>query len=243
MNWGRRRVTSLFLTAALALVGCGVVLTAHSQAPSTAAAKARIQLVSELIRELGILYHLQETSKREFAENPSSQGRLVTGIRVGSRTVLEMNTSIGVLEGIAIEGRWGEFRDLLKGADQRRIAIVQEMNQMAKALLEGPQPGINYGTFTARAPELTAQIEQVDKTMFTMAQALFFALVDDGRVGPDGNLHSLLLTKKERAAMIHLIDVTFGPALEDKNSSSIVSAGWIMKYGLSRPIYKAADEP
>jgi hypothetical protein len=78
--------------------------------------------------------------------------------------------------------------------------------------------------------------------MFTIAQALFFGLVDDDRVGSDGNLHHLLLTKKERTAMIQLIDKVFGRTLESKDASSIVSAAWAIKYGLTRPIYKSADE-
>jgi uncharacterized protein (DUF697 family) len=42
--------------------------------------------------------------------------------------------------------------------------------------------------------------------------------------------------------MVQLIDKTFGPTLEDKNASYIVSSAWIIKYGLTRPNYKAADE-
>jgi len=56
-------------------------------------------------------------------------------------------------------------------------------------------------------------------------------------------LHHLLLAKRERAAMIQLIDKIFGQSLEDKNASSIVSAAWAIKYGLTRPTYKSADEP
>jgi hypothetical protein len=52
------------------------------------------------------------------------------------------------------------------------MAAVEEMTQVSKAMLSGPAPGVNYGAMTARAPELTAQVEQIDKTMFTMSQAL-----------------------------------------------------------------------
>jgi hypothetical protein len=59
-----------------------------------------------------------------------------------------------------------------------------------------------------------------------------------------GNLHHLILNKKDRAGMVHTIDIAFGRSLDDnKNSTSIVSAAWAIKYGLTRPIYKAADEP
>jgi hypothetical protein len=105
--------------------------------------------------------------------------------------VLEMNESILRLDGIAVDGRWAKFRDLLKQLDAERIRIFQEMNQMAR-----PKPGVDYGAMAAHAPELTAKIEQVDKSLFNMAQAMFFALVDDQRLGPDGKLYHLLLTKK-----------------------------------------------
>jgi hypothetical protein len=143
---------------------------------------------------------------------------------------------------IVIDGQWAQFRDMLKGFDAERIATVQEMNQMSKVMLSNPKPGVDYGAMAAHAPELTAQIEQIDKNMFTMAQPMFFALVDEQRLGPDGKLYHLLLTKKERADMIQLIDNVWGETLEDKNATSIVSAAWAIKYGLTRPHYKSADE-
>jgi uncharacterized protein (DUF697 family) len=42
--------------------------------------------------------------------------------------------------------------------------------------------------------------------------------------------------------MVQLIDKMFGSTLEDNNASRIVSAAWVIKYGLTRPNYKAADE-
>jgi len=59
------------------------------------------------------------------------------------------------------------------------------MNQMSKTLLAGPEPGVNYGKLTGRAPEITAQAEHTDKIIFTISKAIFFALVDDDRVGRD----------------------------------------------------------
>jgi hypothetical protein len=203
----------------------------------------RVQLVSEFIRELEILYRLQETAKKEVAENNSTAGQLTTGIRVGTRTLFEMDDSVRRLDMIAVDGQWAKFRDLLKQLHTHRIAVMQEMTQMAKTMLSEPKPGVDYGAMAAHAPELTAQVEQIDKSMFDIAQAFFFALVDERRVGADGNLHHLLLTKKDRAAMVELIDKIFGPTLEDKNATNIVSAAWVIKYGLKGPNYKSADEP
>jgi len=178
---------------------------------------ARIALAQEFVRELEVIYRFQETAKKEFAEDSSGPGKLMTGIRVGSRTLFEMNDSINRLSMINVDARWAEFRDALKKLHQERIVLVHEMNQMSKTLLAGPEPDVNYGKLTARAPEITAQVEQIDKIIFTIAKAMFFALVDDDRRGADGKLHYLILTKKDRTSMVQLIDKTFGPTLEDKN--------------------------
>jgi|SRR5215469_4330119 len=210
--------------------------------PGNVQKAARIELAQEFVRELEVLYRLQETAKKEFAEDSSGSGKLTTGIRVGTRTLFEMNDSINRLNMISVDARWVEFRDALKKLHQERIVLVHEMNQMSKTLLAGPEPDVNYGKLTARAPEITAQVEQIDKIIFTVAKAMFFALVDEDRIGADGKLHHLILTKKDKTNMVQLIDATFGPTLEDKNASRIVSSAWVIKYGLTRPNYKAADE-
>ena len=203
---------------------------------------ARIALAQEFVRELEVIYRLQETAKKEFAEDSSGSGKLTTGTRVDTRTLFEMNDSINRLSMINVDARWAEFRDALKKLHQERIVLVHEMSQMSKTRLAGPEPDVNYGRLTARAPEITAQVEHLDKIIFTIAKAVFFALVDDDRVGADGTLHYLILTKKDRASMIQLIDKIFDPTLEEKNATHIVSSAWVIKHGLTWPNYKAADE-
>lgn len=236
-----RTVISAF---AVLLIGVAIYGTSADaqRSPTPDEKAARIALVQEFVREVQTLYGLSETAKKEFAEDPSGNGKLVTSIRVGTRTLNEMNDSINRLNLIRITGQWAEFRELLKKLHQERMALVQEATEMSKIFLSGPQPGINYGAMTARAPELTAHVEDIDKNIFRMSQAMFLALVDEGRQGPDGNLHHLLVTKAERTSMVQSIDSSFGSTLEDKNASHIVLAGWAIKYGLTRPTYKAADE-
>jgi hypothetical protein len=204
---------------------------------------ARIAFAQEFVRELEILYRLQQTATQEFAQDKSTTGQLATGIRVGSRTLFEMKDSLNRLNLIKVGGQWAEFRDLLKQIHEKRIETVQEMNLGAKMLLAGPELGVNYGKLAARAPELTATVEELDKSIFDMSKAMFFALVDETRVSADGKLHHLILTKKDRISMVQLIDKMFGAKnLEDEKASRIVGAAWVIKYGLTRPHYKAADE-
>jgi hypothetical protein len=143
---------------------------------------------------------------------------------------------------INVDAKWVEIRDLLKRLHQERVALVQELTEMAKAFQSGPKPGVNYEEMSGRTLQITARMEELNKAMFTVAQDMFFALVDDARVGADGNLRHLLLTKKDRTSMVQLIDKTFGATLEDEKVSHIVSAAWAIKYGLTQTHYKAADE-
>src|SRR5258706_5269427 len=240
-----RSVTTVLVGLLVGLTSYGILRSsAQAERPPGATEKtARIALVREFVREMEVLYRLQETAKKEFAEDSSTAGKLTTSIRVGTRTLFEMQENVSRLHMIGLDTRWGEFRDLLNSFHNQRMLAVQEMNQMSKAMLSGPAPDVNYGAMTARAPELTAQVEQIDKSMFKMSQPLFLALVDEGRVEADGNLHHLILNKKDRTDMVHTIDTAFGRSLDDKNATSIVNAAWAIKYGLTRPIYKAADEP
>lgn len=240
--WGKamsmfRPIMIVIATLAFAAASLSPVRSQTSSDPK----QARVELVREFIRELEALYHLQQTASKEFAEDPSDIGKLMTSVRMGTRILAEMRTSIVRLKGIAVNEPWAKFKTLLQEMDERRIALVQEMIDGSKSILSGPKPGVDYGDIVARAPELTAEIEQLDKMMFQMSQALFLGLVDDERVGPDGKLHYLLITRKDRASMIRLIDKSFGVKnLEDKNSGYIVAAAWAIKYGLNK--YKAADE-
>ena len=92
--------------------------------PGNTQKTARIALAQEYVRELEILYRLQETAKKEFAEDSSTSGKVMTGIRVGSRTLFEMNDSINRLNIIEVDGTWAKFRDMLKQLHQERIASV-----------------------------------------------------------------------------------------------------------------------
>jgi len=232
-----------------ALIAIAIAALTSSQANSQVSSRqpngakiGRVELVNEFIRELYVLYDLQQTARKELAEDSSSTGQLVTGVRVGTRTIFEMNTSVAKLDQISLTGRWDDFRSTLKNMDEQRISLVREMNEGAKRLLKGPEPGVNYGELVGRAPELTASVEQLDKMMFEMSQAMFLGLVDDERVSSDGQLHHLIVTKKKRDEMIKAIELDFGSSLTDKNATHIVNAAWAMRYGLTLSKYHASDE-
>jgi hypothetical protein len=71
---------NLGLRAGLLLV---VVVGFHRRAVAALRENFRIQLASEFVRELEVLYQLQETAqKKELAEDDSPSGKVITGIRL-----------------------------------------------------------------------------------------------------------------------------------------------------------------
>jgi hypothetical protein len=93
---------------------------------------ARIELAQEFVRELEVIYRLQETAKKEFAEDSSASGKTMTSVRVGTRMLFEMKDSIDRLSMINVDARWAEFRDALKKLHQERIVLVARFNQFER---------------------------------------------------------------------------------------------------------------
>jgi len=232
--------------ASFSAVGLVVFLllpAAHSQTAQSLGPKAaRIEFAKEFIRELEALYGLQETAKKEFAEDKSPNGQLATAIRAGTRTLFEMNKNAGILDRILLDSRYDKIRTTLIEINAERASLVQEIVDVAKKLSRAPEAGVDYGALNARAPELTAQVEQLDKMIFNLSQAVFLSLVDLGRTDKDGNASHLIITTKERDEIIKGIDASFPSTLENKNPTGIVSAVWVIKYGLSQSRYKSADD-
>src|SRR6266851_3965619 len=139
-----RSVTTVLVGLLVGLTTYGAFCSSAQaeRSPGTTEKTARIALVREFVREMEVLHRLQETAKKEFAEDSSTAGKLTTSIRVGTRTLFEMQESVSRLHMIGLDTRWGEFRDLLKSFHNQRMAAVQEMNQMSKAMLSGPTPGV-----------------------------------------------------------------------------------------------------
>jgi hypothetical protein len=201
----------------------------------------RISLAQELIRELVTLDAIQQQAIKDLAENPSNMGQLATGIRNSTRVSYEINSSLGLLESLSLGGQGETFKDALLQLQQQRIAVHQEMLQIAKKMMAGPEPGVNYGALAARMPELTATLEHIDKTTFNVAKGVFMLLIDNSRTDSRGNLAYLIVPTNKRQEMKREIQAAFGSRLNDKNANYIVLSAWVLDYGLSKDL-KSSDE-
>src|SRR5690349_1373925 len=101
---GGGTMRTVISTFAALLVGAVIYdNSAYAQRSPTADDKAaRIALVQEFVREVQVLYGLQQLAKKELAEDSSNNGQLATAVRMGTRTRLEMDDNINRLNLIAI---------------------------------------------------------------------------------------------------------------------------------------------
>jgi hypothetical protein len=69
-----------------------------------------------------------------------------------------------------------------------------------------------------------------------------FATLIDGREDAQGHASHLIITKAERAKLIHEITLEFGDKLKQDNQNYTVSAASVLKSYLEKD-YKCSDEP
>ena len=85
-----------------------------------------------------------------------------------------------------------------------KLRIIAEFMEACIVFAEGPKPDIDYGKLSSHAPQLTAQLYEVDHTLFQTTPLLFSTLIDLER---DGHL---IITTKQRDALIKELTLLFG---------------------------------
>jgi hypothetical protein len=234
----RRWITS-------AVVGASVLF-----APLALAAKAnsnqvdpRIAFFREYIREIIELHRLREQAATELAESQSADQKLATMVRVGSRYKIQTSINIAMLQDIKLGAPCKSFADGLRNVNELRWSKHAELVGAAQELLSGPKPGVDYGKISARVPEISAELEEVDRTTFTIATATFLCLVDATKVNTEGKVDRLIIDGSERRSLVRQLQASFGTTLNAKDDADVfVSAAKVLKYGLEGPQWKNSDD-
>jgi hypothetical protein len=226
-------------TAAL-FISLTAILPASAEMQSAQRAQ-RIELVNLYIGELEKLQNLQQTSAKEFAEDETATARLMTGIRVGTRTIYAMNEIDSRLDLLKLPESYQKLISLLRSLNEQRIECVKELVSSAKIMLSA-QPGDNVSALVARAPELTAEMEKLNTNIFKVSPYVSLSLMDDTRLNKEGNFDHLILTEKQRVDMVALLKKIFGKALDEEHQNNFVSAAAILKEQLTRGV-PTADMP
>ena len=198
-------------------------------------------VVAEYIRELSANEDLRDLAEKELKKAKDGNDKLAAGIRSSTRAKLELSTDIGMLEKMQLSKPFETLIPTITDLYQQKIALHDEMVKIAGAFLKGEQPGVDYGAYAARIPEITANIEFIDKTLFN-STPLIFALLIDPKPDSENHMSRLVITKAQRKTLADRISRSFGKKLDQDDQNYTVSSASVLKTYLTKKGYKCADE-
>ena len=172
------------------------------------------------------------------AEDPANKA-IMTTIRNATRVKLAMKTNIAMLGGMKMT-RPGheETLGLLTSFYQAKIDLNDQLIQIATAFIV-PKKGVDYGKLAAQVPEITAKLEDVDKSLFEMTALVFMSFIDM-KADSQNRANHLLITKEQRDRLVWSINNSFRASLE-KDRRYVVSEALLVKTKLLE--FKCSDEP
>jgi hypothetical protein len=205
-------------------------------------------LATEYVRQTVEFWEIQAQADQDAKEDRENKDEstaamrsLMTAIRNATRFRMALDTDIGVLQSMHMKREPAtNLLEMQIDIYKRKIRLFEELKRSASIMLAGhPQPGVDYGKLMARAPEITAQMGELDRMNFQWSAMWFGALVD---MKPDSQNHvsHILLTKEQRQSLIDRIDGAYGPNLDADRRYNPACAS-VFKGNLLN--YKCADEP
>lgn len=222
-----------------AIVQLAFVLSGLIALPAHTQENQRLAFVTEYIRELGTIEEVRASGQKELAGEPNP---IAAAIRGSTRMILELRSHVAILKNFNL-GDTNSSQELVGNIiqiDDAKIGQWQRMGEIAKALMAGPDPGIDYGKLSGEMPEINAQLEFLDKTLFD-ATPLVFAVLISPTPDKDGHMSRLIITKNERAGLIDSLNTFFGDKLHEENQNYIVSSAQLLVAYFNKG-YRCTDE-
>ena len=221
-------------------VGCFALLLIL--APASHAEEAdHYAVVTEYIRELGSNEDLRALAEKELSKSKDSNDKMAAGIRNSTRVKLDLATNIKMLQKMQLSKPFETLIPTIIGLYQQKMALHEEMARIAGAFIGGGQPGVDYGAYATRMPEITANLEFIDKTLFN-STPLMFALLIDPKPDNENHMSRLLITKAQRKQLADRINRSFGKKLNQSDQNYTVSSASVLRTYLTEKGYKCADE-
>jgi hypothetical protein len=162
-------------------------------------------------------------------------------IHMGTRSQLELRSQIAQLRSMRLNPPYDDLISTLSFYYKRKIELHQRLIDISGVLMAGPKPNVDYGKLSAEVPQIRAQLEFIDESVFKATPLIFSTLID---MKPDSKNQTshLTITKAERNKLIETLTNSFGPKLEEKNQNYLVSSASVLRDYL-RKDWKCADEP
>lgn len=199
-------------------------------------------IVNEYIRHLGTMHEIQSAAKKEAEntrddENATPYTSLLNSINANTKMIYELRFSINTLKGMHISRE--HFTDTLPmtaGIYKDQLKLYEESKDIAKKTI-GMNPEkadlSKMSKMLSRMPEIRANIEYLDETLFKMMVMVFAVLIDE-KPDSEGHMSHLNISIEQRDKLIENIDGYFGDSLNQENKNYIVGSAWLLKSYLQK---------
>jgi len=234
----------------LALVVAAVVLspscfaqTGTAPAPTarqpSRTEKPHLEFVNEYIRGLAAIENLRDSAEKDQQQNPNGNV-FMNFIHTSTLNQLELGFRISILKSMRLNPPFETFIPSITAFYELKVALWKRLTEISSSFIV-PKPDVDYGKLAAELPELRAQLDYIDQSLFQVTPGIFMTLID---VKPDskGHVNHLIITKAEKAKLIDDLTTNFGSKLDKSNPNYTVAAAKLLKEGLLKD-FKCSDEP
>lgn len=215
---------------------------------SSAQETPHYDVVAEFIHELGETKNSQDVAMSDMAETAKlepaekNQQIMANAIRNSTRVSLNLRVSIQNLKGMKLNKPFETLIPYLIQFNKEKLKLHSELIKIAKVFIGGPKPNIDYSKFSARMPEITAEMENADKAIFK-STPLIFALLIDQKPDSQNHVSHLIITKEQGGKLIGSLNSWFGASMDDKNQNWTVSSASVLRTYFTEKGYKYSDDP
>jgi len=199
----------------------------------------------DFVRELVETHQEEERANLELAAiskgADSWQEVMMSIIRNGTRTRMKLNATIGRLQRKRLtDKKFDMLIPYLTKMYTRKIELYDEMVQAAQTILAGPKPGVDYGKLAGHMPEITAQVEFVDESIFKIVPMVVILIVSD-KPDSENHLSHFSITHKQAQDLLSTLQTGFGQSLDAKEQNWTTSSASVMRTYLRDKGFKYSD--
>lgn len=121
-----------------------------------------------------------------------------------------------------------------------KASLCDDIVRTAKTLIEDPRPGIDYGKLAAHMPEVSAQLDFINKSLFKATPIVALSMVSKE---PDSKnqLSQLVITRQQGDRLIQRLQREFGDALDAKEQNWTTSSASVLCTFLREKGYRFAN--
>jgi hypothetical protein len=219
-----------------ALLLLGLVGICHAKETS------HYEVVSEYVRELRVMEDLRTQSLEEMNGDAGKSKELMADfVHNSTLEILELKTNVSTLKEMTLATPFDTLISSVIDIYTQKIALYTALREVSEVFLQGPKEGVDYSAISTRVPEIRAENDYLDKTLFE-ATPLFFALLIDQRPDRDNHLSHLVITNSQRQQLISTINSTFGKKLDQSGQNYTVNSASVLRSFLLGN-HKSADDP